>query len=217
MGIERILVICAGAFAMLILMFLRRKAFPTVAMWKIPMLCILLTITGVLGTMIMFYIETGEIGGTSFYGAVLFIPILMIPAVLLRIPYNMVMDLCAPSICIMLAVMKIDCLMSGCCIGKYLPSLGFQFPSQIVEMIVALIILFILLRLEGKGTEKNKLYPYFMILYGSTRFVLNWFRYGLVPYVWILPNSNVWSLVAIFIGGVWLILLSKSSAKKHRS
>ena len=216
MGTERILVICTGSFAMLVLMLLRRKAFPTVALWKIPVLSILLTITGVLGTMIMFFIETGKFGGTSFFGAVLFVPVLMLPAMLLRIPFHTIMDLCAPAICIMLAIMKIDCLMSGCCIGKYLPSLGFQFPSQIVEMIVALIILCILLWLERKGTETNKLYPYFMILYGTTRFVLNWFRYGLVPFVWILPNGNFWSVIAVLVGVVWLILLSKGSAKKHR-
>lgn len=214
MATHRIMIICAGALAMLIQMLLRRKAYPHITLWKIPIISILLTIVGVIGTMIMHYIETGHFGGTSFFGAVFFVPILMLPALLLRIPYGLVLDLCAPAICLMLAIMKIDCLLSGCCIGKYLPSLGFQFPSQIVEMIVALIIMVILLRFEQNKNKQNKLYAYFLIFYGCTRFILNWFRYGIKPFVLFLPNGNFWSVIAVAIGIIWLAVLSRKK-KQH--
>ena len=144
MGTQRVLIIGGGAVAMLILMLLRRKTFPQVQIWKYPLISILLTFAGVAGAMLMHFVESGHFGGTSFFGAILFVPVLMLPALLLRVPYGTLMALCAPAECLMLAFMKVDCLISDCCIGKYLPALDFQFPSQIVEMLTALVIMLIL-------------------------------------------------------------------------
>lgn len=209
MGPERIMVVCGGTIGMMLLMFLRRKLHPDVAAWKIPIISILLTISGVAGAMLMHYIESGNFSGTSFFGALLFIPIFMLPALLLVRSFNTLMDLCAPAECLMLAFLKIDCLMSDCCIGKFLPALGFQFPSQIVEMIVILIIMVVLLRIERAPGRQGQLYSWYLILYGATRFPLNLFRYGVAPFVWILPAGNFWSLIAIAGGTTWLRLVRR--------
>jgi putative Holliday junction resolvase len=132
-------IIGLGAVAMFLSMLLRKKQFPQVAIWKMILLTLWLTITGVLGTMILAYIELGEFGGTSFYGAVFLVPILILPAMLMRITYKDILNLCAPAECAMLLVMRFDCLDKGCCFGRYLPALEFQFPSQIAEMVVGYI------------------------------------------------------------------------------
>ena len=214
MGIQRMLIIGFGTVGMLFLLLIRRKAFPSVQVWKLPIISVMLTIAGVAGAMLMFFIESGHFGGTSFFGAILFIPILMLPALLLRIPYGTIMDMCAPAECLMLAFMKVDCLISDCCIGKYLPTLGFQFPSQIVEMLTILIIMLVLLHFERDARNRNMLYAYYLILYGATRFALNWFRYGIKPFIWILPAGNFWSIVAIIVGLLWLIAAKKINHAK---
>lgn len=212
MSAKRIMIILFGTLAMLMLMLLRRKRYPQIPVWKYPIVSLLLTVSGVAGTMLMFYIESGRFGGTSFFGAILFVPLLMLPACLFRIPYRTLMDLCAPAECIMLTIMKVDCLMSGCCIGKYLPNLGFQFPSQIVEMVTVFFILLLLLEYDKKHKANGSLYGAYMILYGTTRFILNWFRYGTKPFLLGLPAGNFWSLVAIALGILWLW-----SANKRKS
>ena len=83
----RLAIIGLGGVAMWISMLLRKKQFPQVAIWKMALLTLWLTITGVLGTMILAYIEMGEFGGTSFYGAVLLVPIFILPAMLMKITY----------------------------------------------------------------------------------------------------------------------------------
>ena len=217
MGLQRILIVAGGAVGMLILMLLRRKNYPEVKLWKYPVISVLLTIAGVAGAMLMHFIESGDFGGTSFFGAILFVPILLLPALLLRVPYGLLMDLCAPAECLMLAFMKVDCLVSGCCGGRYLPDLGIKFPSQIVELTVALLIMLGLVKLEQNRKNRNTLYGYYLLAYGSTRFVLNWFRYGLRPYVWILPPGNFWSLIAIALGAIWVIIDYRFSRKSKRS
>ena len=214
MGTQRILILCAGTIGMLILMLLRRKYFPQIQLWKYPLISILLTMAGVAGAMLMFYIETGSFGGTSLFGSIFFIPLFLLPVLLLGIPFSTLMDLCAPAECLMLVLMKLDCLLSGCCFGKYLPSLEIQFPSQIVEMITFFVIMLLLLRLERNEKNRGRIYGHYLIIYGIARFILNWFRYGVKPFVWILPAGNFWSLVAIALGFTWISLIKKSKLNK---
>ncbi len=213
MSLERIGVIALGMLAMMILMIARRKLYPEIPIWKMIVLGFLLTVAGVAGTMLMFFIENGKFGGTSFFGAILFVPLLILPAMLMKIPYKKILDLCAPSEALMLAVMKLDCLANDCCVGRYLPRLGFQFPSQIVEMVASLAVMLVLLWLECRN-RRTHLYAWYLLLYGASRFVLNWFRYGTKPWIWILPNSIVWSILSIVIGVIWLAATSKQAARE---
>ena len=202
----RATMISLGAVAMFVSMVLRKKQFPQVALWKMIVLTVWLTITGVLGTMILAYIESGKFGGTSFYGAVLMVPVLIMPAMLMKITHKDILNLCAPAECAMLLIMRFDCLDKGCCFGKYLPKLGFQFPSQITEMIVALAVMIILVRMHRKNSQ-IQLYPWYMIMYGILRFCIQGLRYGGTnPWILGLSAGHFWSLVSITIGVIWLLL-----------
>ena len=211
----RLTIIGLGALAMLVSMILRKKDFPQVAIWKLIVLTVWLTLTGVLGTMVLAYIELGEFGGTSFYGAVFLVPILILPAMLMRITYKDILNLCAPAECAMLLVMRFDCLDKGCCFGRYLPALEFQFPSQIAEMVVAITVMITLIQMHRKD-RKVQLYPWYMILYGVCRFILQGFRYGGTdPWMLGLSQGHFWSLIAVAIGTVWLLLCrSRKTAAK---
>ena len=215
MNFERVLIILGGTLGMFLLMLFRKKKYAEISVWKMIVSSLLLAVCGVIGAMLMYFVESGSFGGTSFFGAILLIPVLMLPiALMLRIPFGRMMDLCAPCECVMLAVLKIDCLTSGCCYGRMFGE--FQFPSQIVEMIVILIIMVILLRLEIKPKNKNLIYPYYLILYGATRFFLNLLRGGLSPFVWILPAGNFWSLVSVCIGiGALFLIKRRHSAENE--
>lgn len=205
----RLTIIGLGAVAMFISMILRKKEFEQIAVWKLSLLTVWLTITGVAGTMVLAYIEMGTFGGTSFYGAVFLVPILIAPAILMKITYKDILNLCAPAECAMLVVMRFDCLDKGCCFGRYLPELEFQFPSQIAEMVVSITIMLILIRMHKKD-QQVQLYPWYMILYGICRFILQGFRYGGTnPWVFGLSQGHFWSLVSIAIGAAWLLLNKK--------
>ena len=215
----RLAIIGLGAVAMFVSMALQKKQFPQVAIWKMSILTAWLTITGVLGTMILAYIEMGTFGGTSFYGAVLLVPILILPAMLMKITYKDILNLCAPAECAMLVVMRFDCLDKGCCFGKYLPKFDFQFPSQIAEMVVCGTIMFVLIYMHKKN-QQVQLYPWYMIMYGACRFVLQYFRYGgTEPWFLGISQGHLWSLVSITIGTVWLLSIKtkKPAVKKKRS
>ena len=202
-----------GTLLMIIVMVICRKWRHT-PLWKTIVVPFLLMVAGVAGVRLLFYIENGSFDGTSFYGAVLFVPIMfVIVKLVFFMPYGQLMDLCAPSECIMLAVMKVQCIVNGCCWGRILcinaAGEEIRFPSQIVEMAVALILVVVLILMMRNPKNHGKIYPFYMILYGSSRFVLNLLR-ETTDFIWILPAGNVWSIVSIAAGLLWLYILKKS-------
>lgn len=201
---KRLVIIGIGMIAMILLLVLRRKRFQGATVWKMLLFGVMLTVAGVVGTMLMYFFESGEFGGISFFGAVFFVPIFMLPALCLKFSYKEILNLCAPLGGLMLAIMKVNCLISNCCFGKYLPSLGFQFPSQIVEMVAALLVMIVLLVIEVYCKDEH-LYGWFLILYGASRFLLNGFRYGIKPFVGVLSNGHFWALISVIIGIVWIV------------
>ena len=120
----------------------------------------------------------------------------------------------------MLSVMKINCLIAGCCYGKIVgyadDNSPIRFPSQIVEGICAVIIMVVLLIILKKKKMKNKLFPLFMVIYGVTRFILNLFR-ETVEVAFGMAFGNIWSIVAIIIGTIWIaIAIYREKHQKYK-
>lgn len=202
------LVLAIGAVAMLIPIIIQSR-WKEVPIWKSVIVTLLLTATGTLGIYVWFFVENLEWGGRSFFGAVFLVPLVCIPAArILKINYGVLTDISAPAGCAMLALMKLKCYLDGCCRGirLYRDEMGVAhyFPSQLVELTNALVLCVILMILSHDKKRTGCVYGWFFLLYGSTRFILNFFRSGTTPFLWILPAGNVWSLVAVLVGVYWL-------------
>lgn len=208
-----------GTAAMLVPIMIQGK-WNDIKPLKRVAIAFLLTICGTVGTYILFFIENGWIGGTSFFGAIFFVPILFLPlAKLLKIPFGILLDICSPAECIMLAIMKVQCQISGCCGGREVCFMGeeFIFPSQIAEMINALMIFVILMLLAYRKNNIGKIYPLLMVIYGISRFILNIFREVWITTDMILPFGNIWSLLAVMVGIIWLIIIKKQNCRKEQN
>lgn len=184
-----------------------------VQQWKSIVVALTIIVTGLVGAKAWFFLENGYWEGRSFYGAVYLAPItFLIVAKLVQIPYLYSLDFCATAGCLILAVLKVQCIVEGCCAGIILylnkENMYIRFPSQIAEFFCALILTAILMYLSLKKKYRGRIYPITLILYGSTRFVLNLFRDD-----WtrtqamnlVMPLGNIWSLVAVVVGVVWLL------------
>jgi prolipoprotein diacylglyceryltransferase len=199
-----------GTLAMLIPICIQAKWYG-VKWWKTIVIALLLTVSGTLGTYLWFFVENGRFGGRSFYGAVFIVPVLFIlVSWVFRIPYGKLMDLCAPAECIMLVLMKALCVLEGCCKGRILFE-NVRFPSQIAELVNALILLVILMYLSHKKENRGKIYPMYLLIYGASRFVLNFFR-DVWAETW-MPMGTLWSILAMVIGGGILVYLKKKNEK----
>ena len=208
-----------GTIAMFAVMFIGNGSAPyRFRIWKLLLSTVVLTLAGVLGAYLMAWLESGSFGGRSFYGAVFLPPAIMaFTALLLKLPAEKLIDLSAVGECIMLAILKVQCIRDGCCGGRPVinPFSGesFIFPSQEVELINALVIMVVLLLIISRRKNTGRIYPLYMIIYGISRFVLNLFR-DTSPFVWILPAGTFWSLISIAAGFLWLFVLRRTRNRK---
>lgn len=208
-----LLYLAVGTLAMLPAVFIQVWWYK-IKLWKSVPITIALTVCGTIGTYIWFFIENRWIGGTSFYGAVFFVPVAFLGvAKLFHLPYHEIIALCAPAECVMLAIMKVQCLLAGCCKGRMLEAIGVRFPSQLAELINALVIFCVLMLLSRKLKNRALLYPLYMLIYGVTRLGLNFFRENQSPFLLGLAPGAFWSICAIVIGCVWLCYCRKSKKK----
>ena len=181
--------------------------FYNIPLWKVAVSCILLAAIGMIGVKLMFFIESGNWTGRSFYGAVFLIPVLMFPvARLLKVPYGDLMDLMPPGGCIMLALLKVKCKIDGCCFGRLMMINGklVRFPSQIVEGVAAIALLIVMILIIRKGRWRGVAYAWVMLLYGIVRFILNFYR-ETSPWLGPLAAGSFWSLISITIGAMILL------------
>ena len=199
--------IIAGLVSFMLLI-IQKKKYSEIPVWKMLVMTVWIPIAGVIAVKLLSFVEKGSFGGDSWFGAVLFMPVLMSPLLILKIPYKRLMNLYAPTQTLVFAVEKIDCYISGCCFGRYLPSLGIQFPSQIADMVIGVVATAVLLWIEHRKPNKH-LYPLLMVIFGGARFVVDWFRYVEKPWKWILPPTIIWSLLSVVIGCIWLVVLRR--------
>ena len=207
---ELMLILAFGCGLMCVMISVQMKWYG-ISMWKSVIVSLALVFTGLFGSRIWYFVENGNYGGRSFYGAVFFAPLVFFAvAKLFRIPYLQALDFCAPAGSLTLALVKIQCLRDKCCQGKILyideNQEYVRFPSQMVEMIAFVIICIILFLLSSRKIMRGKIFPCFLVLYGASRFVLNFFRYIESTYAFGLSAGSFWSLISFCIGMFWLIL-----------
>lgn len=190
--------------------------------WKAVILSIGVILTGYYGSQLWFYIENGEFGGRSLYGAVFFAPVtFFVLGKILRISYADTMDTVAPAGCLTLALAKCLCLEKNCCIGKELyvdeNYMVVRFPSQMVEMAAFCVIVLILLGISSNRKSRGTVYSWAMILYGASRFVLDFYRDIKAPFLFGLSPGSFWSACAFFIGlgGLIAVLFLRNKEKKY--
>lgn len=193
--------------------------------WKSLLTVLIMTALGVLGTKLMHFVEAGTFGGQSYYGAVFLIPILSpFVAVILKIRDNELLDVSSPCMMAMLVLMKVNCYLSGCCRGMIIRTyvnssndvVEIRFPSQIVEGVAAVLTCLLFLWFVRKSKFRGRLYPLLMVVYGGTRFILQFFR-ETKPFVLGMSAGTMWSLVSILIGTLLLIKAGTKKMPKRRS
>lgn len=205
---------------MLIPILILSKAYRQ-KLWKSFPIAFILTITGTISTLIWFFIENFHMGGWSFYGAVFIVPIVFVLiAKLFRIPYGDLMDICAPAECMMLVIMKFQCMMDGCCRGRVMyttaDGVAVAFPSQAVELVNALLVFAVLMILAMRKNNRGTIYLWYLIIYGCTRFVLNFFR-STTPVIFGLSYGTIWSICSVAVGAALLVLIKKKTVNQRSS
>ena len=164
---------------------------------------VLHTVLGVLSVKVFALFETGNFSNMSLFGGVFFMPLFYWGvAKLAKQKAADVFDVF--TICLVFTLMcaRLNCMISGCCLGAHIPIEGLthlRFPTRELELIFYVILLSRLWRKVLSGSARGMIYPIYMIAYGIFRFVTETLRVSNRTDS-ILHISHLWALLSLGIG-----------------
>lgn len=144
--------------------------------------------------------------GANYFGLVLFAPLLVVAVcLLLRIDPLKQMDLITPAYPLALIFVKFACFSARCCQGMEC-SFGFywperdlvEFPSQLLEAAVALMLFILLLRIKDKMAT-GTLFPFYLTVYSAVRFFTEFTRWE-QPVFGVFKRYHLLCLLGILVG-----------------
>lgn len=170
---------------------------------SVLLLSVLHTVLGVLSVKVFALFETGDFSNMSLFGGVFFMPLFYWGvAKLAKQKAADVFDVF--TICLVFTLMcaRLNCIISGCCLGAHIPIQGLEhlrFPTRELELIFYVILLSWLWRKVLSGSARGMIYPIYMISYGIFRFVTETLRFSDRTDS-ILHVSHLWALLSLGIG-----------------
>lgn len=170
---------------------------------SVLLLSVLHTVLGVLSVKVFALFETGNFSNMSLFGGVFFMPLFYWGvAKLAKQKAADVFDVF--TICLVFTLMcaRLNCMISGCCLGAHIPIEGLthlRFPTRELELIFYVLLLSRLWRKVLSGSARGMIYPIYMIAYGIFRFVTETLRFTDRTDS-ILHVSHLWALLSLGIG-----------------
>lgn len=170
---------------------------------SVLLLSVLHTVLGVLSVKVFALFETGNFSNMSLFGGVFFMPLFYWGvAKLAKQKVADVFDVF--TICLVFTLMcaRLNCIISGCCLGAHIPIEGLthlRFPTRELELLFYVLLLSRLWRKVLSGSARGMIYPIYMISYGIFRFVTETLRFSDRTDS-ILHISHLWALLSLGIG-----------------
>lgn len=155
------------------------------------------------------------LGTQSLFGAVFFMPIAYwLWARLTKRDYKTVFDIFTVCLVFTLLCARINCMLSGCCMGDLIPGLdGLRWPTRELELLYYIVLLIVIIPRVLGDRNRGEMYPLYMMSYGAFRFVDELFRVG----NGILHISHLWAALSLIIGaGIWLEMRSNEKRGEKR-
>lgn len=170
---------------------------------SVLLLSVLHTVLGVLSVKVFALFETGDFSNMSLFGGVFFMPLFYWGvAKLAKQKAADVFDVF--TICLVFTLMcaRLNCIVSGCCLGAHIPIEGLthlRFPTRELELLFYVLLLSRLWRKVLNRSARGMIYPIYMISYGIFRFVTETLRFSDRTDS-ILHVSHLWALLSLGIG-----------------
>lgn len=170
---------------------------------SVLLLSVLHTVLGVLSVKVFALFETGDFSNMSLFGGVFFMPLFYwVVSKLAKQKAADVFDVF--TICLVFTLMcaRLNCIISGCCLGAHIPIEGLthlRFPTRELELLFYVLLLSQLWRKVVTGSARGMIYPIYMISYGIFRLVTETLRFSDRTDS-ILHVSHLWALLSLGIG-----------------
>lgn len=184
-------------------------------------LAVLHTVAGVFFAVLFAGLEQCTLSfsdGMRIYGVIFLIPLLcVVETKILHCDSRTLFDVMTLCMISSLIPVRINCIVTGCCVGKLLPGSDvLRWPTREAEMLFHSILLVLFYRKLRRGDQPGTLYPLYMIQYGIFRFITEWLREGDIIFCWMHP-AHVWSILSIAVGcGFYFEITARERRRAQR-
>ena len=216
----------AGSVVLLLFCFTNARNYKLPLKKTIPFVLIVYALS-VAWMFFLYWAENGfkNFGGNNIVRIFVWVPVFAYPfAKLFKLDFKTVCDYLAPVICVQHGVSHLGCIFAGCCCG-YEWQYGvwnyarrcYTFPIQPIEALVAVGIVLLIWLKEKKGGFKvtGKFYPTMLILFGYSRFLLEFARDNEKLFLGV-SSLAVHALIMGIVGTEWHIILSHKELRAER-
>ncbi len=150
-----------------------------------------------------------------------------------NIPFLVMADIFSPGVILGIGITRIGCFLAGCCYGSPTDcACGITFPadapaslqyghvavlpSQLFASAGGFIIFALLLLLERVSNYRGATFGRFLLLYGISRFAVDFSRYYEPEQIMMLGwNNNQWISVGMMLGGLAVIIIFARRAQNR--
>lgn len=180
-------------------------------------LAVISVITGVACVKLFALAEAGfnieKAGSLSLFGAVFLLPVFyFIGSKLFKKKPADVFDVFTVPMVFTIMCARINCLISGCCLGRFICDTGSRWPTREAELVFYVIFLAVMIPMVFKGKGRGKALPLYMIAYGAFRFVIEFFRESTMTFG-IFHLSHIWAILSVAAGALaFAVIKSKHSS-----
>lgn len=184
--------------------------------WYAALLLTILHVAyGVMSVKLFALAEAGfnaeKAGNLSLFGAIFLMPLAYyLGAKLFRRSVSTVFDVFTIPLVLTLFCARINCTITGCCLGKIIPGTQMRWPTREAELLFYAVFLAFVISRSLKGSGKGRIYPLFMVAYGAFRAVIECFREN-DAYPGLFHLSHLWAFITLALGIICLCLQKRNS------
>lgn len=217
----------AGFVAVLIFNIINCKNYK-IPIWKAAVFTVLVYTLSVIWMFFLFWAESGfkNWGGNNIVRIFIWVPLFAWPvAKLLKLDWKTCCDYISPCLCVVHGVAHLGCVFDGCChgyrwdYGIWNPALNYKtFPVQPIEALVAIgIVVYLCIRQKKQNYKVDGLsYPIMLILFGSTRFLLEFARDNNKLFLGV-SNLALHALLMFLVGlALYFSITAADKSKKNK-
>lgn len=164
----------------------------------------------------------GKLIGLNFVRIATFLPVpIYLLTKLQGDPFGKTADYLAPLVAIFHGVTHLGCIFEGCCHG-YAASWGLYsnevgavcFPIQPIEALSSILIAVVLLVMRKHNRQEGRLYAWYLLLYGGTRFLWEFLRDN--EKIWHGISELAFHALGAFVVGLAALAVLQCLAKKEQ-
>lgn len=201
-----------GAFILFLMMLIRRKKYD-VSIKKLVAIHFVVTVFTTLGANLGSFLGGMSFLGLRLYGILILDTITMfVLSKLFKMDIGQMGDYLAAPIIAVCCIVKVPCILGGCCYGieLFTNAAGnvVRFPSQIVEFSIWAALTIWLCMIETKGYHMNMLWSIATLWFGIIRFLVDFMRGNpseMQLVIMGLSGGKFWSLFVAIMGVAYMV------------